>query len=799
MKTFSSFHSILLSTSILAATSLQADRRYSQIIINLESKRPYDYYYSDSDNAVVLKINRTTPEELEALYNYDERLVRRLLLKANADQSTEVRFILKNQNVRATIYSLEEPFRIAIDLFDKNFREARDAKTGLPILSTNDSSGETNLSQEQSFSSGLERQEQEHYQPGVLLSSDGNELEPTEQTQDSIPLENQSPPAQRRLLQPSTNSFTDPEDMLSEVKNVDGGIGTFWKTYPIFIYRIQTETYKTGKSYESWLKENASSSGNSAQALADYAGQLFDFGHESRALLIYQKILHEHPVLFDKSAEALWKLAEIHLGQGNLTLADGYYVSLIEKHPAHPLAQFAKMRRVDVQILQQLDKHGGFPNTELLTSLERINTETLPELKAQVALRFAFLNQKTDPKVTMKNRDLLPTIGIEDMMKLEDASAVTESPRTSFLVSTIRLANYLRQSNSWQPELAKFAANYFETFKGKAAEPYRSNLLTETKKVLLKSLEQLQKEGQLLSAVKLYESIPRSLDQVKSSPSTSWAMAESYRNLQMPEKASPLYFAAAKGMEPGPNKFRSLFWRLETLKDQLDLMRAASKTEANQSRTLNEIQTTDRLLQQSWRDLNTSEQQKLAVEKYPKLLASLRSDVLTTIHPDILLWAWTESLSSQSTDTENEIEGWKSQYSSDKKAVNTLSSLATRFEKLGDKSKANKARGLLRFIQPKQLEGDKQANNLWAKELTDLAETYRQNNQYLEAGRLYALTGSESENWEGRAEALYKGGLLLFRSGRREEAIEAFNKAAGDGNNLLYAELAKKRLEQLQE
>ena len=79
-----------------------------------------------------------------------------------------------------------------------------------------------------------------------------------------------------------------------------------------------------------------------------------------------------------------------------------------------------------------------------------------------------------------------------------------------------------------------------------------------------------------------------------------------------------------------------------------------------------------------------------------------------------------------------------------------------------------------------------------------LAEDYRTSNEYLEAGRIYTFVGSESENWEGRAEALYKGGLLLYRSGRREEAVDAFNKAKADGNNLFYANLANERLNQIE-
>jgi hypothetical protein len=56
----------------------------------------------------------------------------------------------------------------------------------------------------------------------------------------------------------------------------------------------------------------------------------------------------------------------------------------------------------------------------------------------------------------------------------------------------------------------------------------------------------------------------------------------------------------------------------------------------------------------------------------------------------------------------------------------------------------------------------RRAEDLWAKELMSLAETYRKNNQFLEAGKIYTLTGNESQSWEGRAEALYKGGLLLI-------------------------------------
>ena len=97
-----------------------------------------------------------------------------------------------------------------------------------------------------------------------------------------------------------------------------------------------------------------------------------------------------------------------------------------------------------------------------------------------------------------------------------------------------------------------------------------------------------------------------------------------------------------------------------------------------------------------------------------------------------------------------------------------------------------------------QFKNDKKASSLWVGQLVELAEDYRRTNQYLKAGRTYAFIGKEAIDWDSRAEALYKGGLLLFRAGRRDEALNAFTEASQDTNNLLYAELAKRRLDQLQ-
>ena len=116
---------------------------------------------------------------------------------------------------------------------------------------------------------------------------------------------------------------------------------------------------------------------------------------------------------------------------------------------------------------------------------------------------------------------------------------------------------------------------------------------------------------------------------------------------------------------------------------------------------------------------------------------------------------------------------------------------------MGMSKEKRKSLALLKHMKPSQFADDKAAKTLWANELIRLAEEHRKASEYLEAGRLFSLVGSEAQNFEGRAEALYKGGLLLYRAGRREEAIESFRKSSEDGNNLFYANLAKERLSQL--
>ena len=104
----------------------------------------------------------------------------------------------------------------------------------------------------------------------------------------------------------------------------------------------------------------------------------------------------------------------------------------------------------------------------------------------------------------------------------------------------------------------------------------------------------------------------------------------------------------------------------------------------------------------------------------------------------------------------------------------------------------------MKFLKPSQFEQDKEASKLWASELTNLAEEHRKADEFLEAGELYTLVGDSTALTETRAESLYKGGLLLFRAGKKQDAIKALEKAKGDTTNLFYSKLATERLNQIE-
>jgi tetratricopeptide (TPR) repeat protein len=126
-----------------------------------------------------------------------------------------------------------------------------------------------------------------------------------------------------------------------------------------------------------------------------------------------------------------------------------------------------------------------------------------------------------------------------------------------------------------------------------------------------------------------------------------------------------------------------------------------------------------------------------------------------------------------------------------------LDDLGKKFASLGMNEERRRALQLMRFIQPASIQSDASAQKVWSEQLKNLAEEHRRANEFLEAGELYKTLGESTGDNVNRAEANYKGGLLLYRAGKKQEAIKALEKAKADPNNLFYSKLASERLDQL--
>ncbi|HYX33641.1 MAG TPA: tetratricopeptide repeat protein [Oligoflexus sp.] len=766
---------LLMALSLLSSSGQQlyGKQRYSQIVVPFPDERVFTYRYEPSERALVLEIQGTHTSELEPVFHYDETVVRRVFFKDQGGQGTEVKLILRDDSVRVMVNSFHEPFRITVDFFDADYKETHDPTTGLPLVPVAQGSADDD-------------------RPTLAETAPGSV--PAAETGSALA----EPAGKRRLLQPQPEAIRTPQELVVKLNDTAGGLGQSWKTYPPYIYRIQIATFKTGKSYEGWIKQNAGKAMTSTDAMAQYAGQLFDFGHENRALIAYQKVLHQDPTVFDRGAEHIWKLAEIHLGQGNLTLADGYYESLQQKHPDSPLSSFGAMRRLDIKSIRAIQQGKAQDMANLSKSLEAIPTRDNHSLTALAALRRAYWQievaaiQKLMPHFAEP-----PVVGPNIMMRLEESRAGSDSPRTAFLIDSIILANRLK-SEVWNAETAKIAGEYFERYKGKATEPFRPLLMKRCEASILTSIDKHLKAQEYADVVSVVESLPKSADELRKATSVSWAAAESYRRMKQPVASLPYYENAARTTDSKPDQFRAWFWHMQASMKGLDNETARKSGKDTLDRLNKGLQTSDRNAWESWKTLTAEEKTTIHAEIKADLEANLTAPQLVRTSPRILLETWNQKLATETPTAGAAVGGSRAEGQPTARMIYLFADLSKRFEQLSMDPERQAAKQLLRKINLKSAPPDKDALRVWTNELTALAEEFRRNNDYLEAGRLYTQTGTENNQWEGRAEALYKGGLLLYRSGRRDEAMAAFKQAADDGNNLLYAELAKKRLEQIQ-
>ena len=127
------FHRLIqLLIVVLASAPAFAGGIYSQLVVSFNGERPFTQTYSKSEHALTLEFQKTAPNELAAFEQYDERLIRRVLITDLGPAGTAVKLILRDRDVRAIVNKFQEPYRVTIDLYDADYEEERDPNTGMP-------------------------------------------------------------------------------------------------------------------------------------------------------------------------------------------------------------------------------------------------------------------------------------------------------------------------------------------------------------------------------------------------------------------------------------------------------------------------------------------------------------------------------------------------------------------------------------------------------------------------------------------------------------------------------------------
>lgn len=769
---------------------------FSQITATFPSERTFRYEYQSQDHSLNLEFDKTTPEELSAFERYDDRVIKRVIYRDLSPSGTRLKLILRDRNVKVLVQSYKEPFRVVIDLYDSDYQPTHDMKTKFPLSpsykleNTKDSPYPKNSQNEISKS-----------QPLSLLTNEPQPMAP--KLQDS-PDTWDSSRTKRQLLQPLGKTFISAEEMQSALASVPDGHSTQWSSYPPYIYRLQSATYDR-RDFSGTRDRTSQSMPTLADALtsskimADYAGKLFDLGHENRALITYNQILQKDPNLFDQDALSLWKLAEIHLGGGNLTLARGYFETLVSKHPESALAPFSKLRILDVAAIRLLQKDRFKDLPELIGKLETIKVWNNGELSGLIAIRKAYWS---NPGIEIGNRySTIPRVKRDIYDLLSSHFPGVENSRTAFLIASILINEFCQNSYKWQRSNGLFAEEYFKRFSGPNIEAIQRPLREKLFAKLNSNIQQKVSSGNLIDAIEDFENLPKSMQSIRKNSQTSWALAESYRKLSHQEKSIGLYRDAADSVPEGSiDRLKSEFW-VAYLSISESKNRASSKNATVSKSLEKQSKTYDARMGQTWNRLSPKDKDAISVAYKEHFERSITENAKLRTAALIVLTNWTAKLSakaSTSTTLEQGVNGLDKSYSPSSSALYLLNDLSKLFSSLGMLKEKREANLLLKQMKPSDFADDQAAKKIWTDQLIKLAEEYRKSNQYLDAGRLFGFVGENSENSEKRAEILYKSGLLLFRAGRKQDAVNSFQKAADDGNNLFYANLAKERLTQIQ-
>ncbi len=746
---------VLMVLGIMPMTS-QGAGRFSQLVFNLPDKRTITVSDNPSEPSIEIHFDKTSVDELSSINFYDEALVHRALITDLGPAGSKLKLVLKNFKTKANVSTFTEPFRVSIDLFEDTFKLERDPRTSLPVATGN----------EQIQGSG------------PVSSSLNGQLESSLSTPmvRSEPLEAGKPLKLVDSLKRSAGSTA------LQLDGVQEGRGPEWAKFPIYIYPIQSALYHA-RSGAQGKKELSS-----GETLAEYGLKLYNFGHELKALEAYKSVMRKEPQVFDTDPLHLWAVAEIYLGKGELNLARSYQQALREKHPDSPLATLSLVRDLDIEALKLSTSLKTAELPGLVKKLSEINDRGNNEVKAQIAIRKIFWGQK---KTSALSIDEIPPIDKNLQAELSSWWPTLENPKTGYIAASI-IVNQIRLSD-WDKNNSEFLGAYLEKYKDSPSATWVADFKKAFEVKIADFLQKTMAKGDYLKLIESFEAMPKSISSITEAPATSWVVAEAYRNLGKPKEALPFYAKASKATQP-MSQFKATFW---TAVLNAELSSEDKGAQSSKEKIEKSVRESDGKLLEVWKRLREDEKSQIAVAYKTQIDSAVSRKLKTPSLAKISLEFWTKALNTKA-DLASSPEEWTKVWRPAASTVIFLKQLADDFEFLGLPDQKQATNELITRLKPDLLKDDPNAKNIWLNQLIDLAEEHRKSNRYLDAGRLFADAARNSEQWDKKAEALYKGGLLLYRAGQKDEAVKALTQAAEDTNNFFYANLAKERLNQLE-
>lgn len=746
---------------------------YDQMVLVLDHKPYYRSNHDFDQGVLTLDVRKVGEKELAPLQLYDPDLVSRVWIEKRGDDMTRIKLFLKSPKVRSTIRVHGHPHRLTIDLFTPEAMQARDPGTGLPLLPAI------------AEPSKPSRPAQLARDPRTSMGS--KKLVNSPRSQETYRFSAKNPPRaaasepksyKRRLLQPIPKLADDAGQRMAELEAIPSGRLPGWQTFPPFVYRIDTRSYKGSANYKRYL--NRPLQGKLA-GFAAKAGELYEFGHEQRSLAAYRYILQNDPALFNDDPLHLWRMAELNFGSLNFTLAKGYYQALLSQFPASELAGMCKLRLADLLWLPH--KGAAAPQSAALEAYAPLSQERHSELASQAVIRQAYLSQNPQP-------GQVPSISAESNGILESHRQRIESQKTLYFSRALTLGYLLKD----KPQAIAAASTQLRAF-AKTYPRKPQSLVTSTLRARFRAnvndqITERFAQKDYLGVIEQAQAAPSRLAPL--SAKNHHAVAESYRHLGQYPAAIRHYedYRNSKNLLPH-RRFVAGIWQLDSQVKAMELVEpgAAQRRLQRQARTL------DRALIKEYIKLKPEQQKAVVTELKSTLIRLSQNRRFVATPARIVLSVWQHSLLPDAKSLENpdRLPKWQP----DSRTVPRLTNLKRTFHLQGMRPRSEKVDRLLTALDPKLFQNDPISKKIWTKEILKLAETYRKDKQYLKAGRMYTLSAHNDDGWERRAEALYKGGLLLYRAGKRQEAVKAFRQASLDVNNLLYAELAKKRLDQI--